>query len=147
MPATNLSPNLWYATYLDNPHNVEPCIDVAKLADALPHGSGIDTDWHVEVFKNGNVKVSSEFHSMDESGSYSGWVPFSFRISRASRDASHCLKGPLTGKMQVTARRGDICFTLSCRGDLGDYLHETIYFALREAGILPDLRSEIIDAD
>jgi hypothetical protein len=142
----NLTANLWYATYLDNPFNATPCVDVAKLADALPHGSGIDSDWHVTIRKNGNVHVTSQFHNHGEHG-YAGWVSFSFRIYRARRDKLHPLKGPMAGKVQVTARKGDIQFSLSCRGELGDYLHETIYFALQEAGILPESRSEIVDAD
>ena len=60
-------------------------VNLRKLADALPHGSGIDGDWSVTVCRNGDVTVYGEYHAMSESG-YCGWRNFRFGIRRAVRN-------------------------------------------------------------
>lgn len=50
------------------------------IADRLPHGSGIDTNWTVTVHRNGALTARTEFHLMDENGYYSGWQPVSVKL-------------------------------------------------------------------
>lgn len=148
----NLTPSLYYSTYLDGEcYRSRAVVDVQALADALPHGSGINGDWTIEIRPNGAVRVYGDYHCMNEDGFYSGWRNFWFEIRRARTDKLHPLTGPCAGKVQVIHRKGDLIWTGVCgagmrTGDLGDYLHEIIYDALREAKILPAPRMETINA-
>jgi hypothetical protein len=51
-----------------------------KLADLLPYGSGFDCDWWIDVMKNGNLVVSTDFHRMNGDGFYVGYANIVFRI-------------------------------------------------------------------
>ena len=43
----------------------------------LPHGSGIDGDWHIEVnLEKAKVRCYNFFHCMNESGMYDGYADF-----------------------------------------------------------------------
>ena len=53
----NLTPSLHYHTWLDTTNEASPVVDIHKLADLLPHGSGIDSDWAIKVQRNGDVAV------------------------------------------------------------------------------------------
>lgn len=140
----NLTGNLYYRTNYINEWDVKPCVDVEQLAKLLPHGSGIDSDWEISVYKNGNLKVSSSFHCMNEDGYYCGWQQFSFRIYRTQKDKLHALRD---GKIQVIARKGDIQMSdVSIRDrngfDLGNYLSDIIDFSITP---LLTHRFEILD--
>ena len=55
------------------------------LTESLPHGSGIDVDWHFSI--TGNFLVcSNSYHNMDENGMYDGWTDFEARIDLRYRD-------------------------------------------------------------
>lgn len=140
----NLTKPLHYATRLDG-DPAKACIDVHKLADSLPHGSGIDGDWHVTVLRNGDVRVDGEYHAMND-GYYDGWRSFKFFIRKARKLEAHALGGPCEGKVQITRRPGDIYLgTFTGGGGDGDWLYETVRYALSEAGLLTH-RHEIVDA-
>ena len=132
----DLTPTLWYRTYAETAA-MKPCVVSLKaLAGCLPHGSGIDGNWYIEVFKNGNVKVSSEYHAMSECGGYSHWVPFSFRLMRAKQEGPSYRLGWLGAHYS----RGDLIGRLSCPNtgrDCGtaDYLFDTVEYALTDGGI------------
>lgn len=120
------------------------------LLDALPHGSGIDCTWDVEVLKNGNVVFRNSYHGMDEGGYYDGWQDFSVVIFCHQRDVLNPLRDGVT--TQVLYRKGDLDFRLEFNGGttrkswaygLKDYLYETIGYALSEAGI-GKMRSEFV---
>jgi len=134
----NLLPGLWYKVKLDGDEHDErrACVNLRALADALPHGSGLDTDWSVSVARNGNVSLQTEYHGMDNGGMYNGWRPVHATLARVARTEYRALGGPCEGQYQVLARRGDIRLTVRARGDLGDYLYEYLDSTLREAGIL-----------
>lgn len=52
-------------------------IDGDKLKDCLPHGSGIDGDWTIEVSEDGlSAECYNSFHRMNENGYYCGWIDF-----------------------------------------------------------------------
>jgi hypothetical protein len=55
------------------------------LLDVLPHGSGIDSDWHFE--DNGNyIKCHNSYHRMNDVGMYDGWIGFSIYIRTDRRN-------------------------------------------------------------
>ena len=45
------------------------------MLQALPHGSGLDTDWHYDGDKCNaeRVTLTISYHNMDEQGGYCGW--------------------------------------------------------------------------
>src|SRR5512138_2858581 len=89
----------YYSVEIDNPHDAKPIVDVKALADALPHGSGIDGSYYIRVSKNGNVQISTEFHDMDENGMYCGWTPVSVRLILVTKNERHEL--PKAGFYQL----------------------------------------------
>ena len=52
------------------------------LTDILPHGSGIDCDWHFDM-KNETIRASNSYHVMDGYGSYRGYADFTLAIAVA----------------------------------------------------------------
>lgn len=56
----------------------------AAILDALPHGSGIDSDWSIIISPSEHgysVNCSNSYHAMNSMGGYDGWVDFSFSFS------------------------------------------------------------------
>jgi hypothetical protein len=51
-------------------------MNIEKLKDELPHGSGIDSDWVIEAGDNGKIYAYNSYHCMDEYGFYDGWLDF-----------------------------------------------------------------------
>lgn len=72
----DLLPGLWYHVWSN-----EDSPALRDLAEKLPHGSGLDTDWHVTVRKNGSIVLRTEWHLMDEYGCYGGWQPVTVTLS------------------------------------------------------------------
>lgn len=48
------------------------------LLEILPHGSGIDSDWSIEISPN-FITLSNSYHCMNDSG-YTHWIDFSIRL-------------------------------------------------------------------
>ena len=108
-------------------------IENDKLKELLPHGSGIDCEWEIETYKNGNVKAHNWFHKMDENGFYQGFVKFSVKIFRYKKDRFNKLKGPSKGKIQVVYRKGDIDFDVYISDkNLKYYLEDTMICNLKD---------------
>ena len=55
-------------------------IDLERLEDCLPHGSGINSAWEFIQHKNGKVTCINSFHALNESGYYVGYMPFKFTV-------------------------------------------------------------------
>lgn len=144
MPTVNLTPGLHYRTTLETSAGAPACIDARAFALALPHGSGFDTDWYVQVHKNGNVTALTKFHTHGEHG-YTGWTPVYVRVYRESRDILNPLRGPMAGKVQVLARRGDIRWSVhaSNRDGFRDYLCDLFTDVVRP---FVTHRNETVDA-
>ena len=130
-------------------------LDADDCVDALPHGSGINAEWVVEVLKNGNVVFSNSYHGMNEGGYYDGWQDFSVIMFCHQQDVTRPLKGPCAGQVQICYRAGDVDFRIELNHGLSrkswvyglkDYLSETIGYALGEVGI-GKMRHEIINAN
>lgn len=120
------------------------------LVACLPHGSGIDCEWDVEVLKNGNVVFRNSYHGMNDGGFYDGWQDFSVVIFCRQRDVLNPLRDGVT--TQVLYRKGDLDFRLEFNGGtsrkswaygLKDYLYETIGYSLGELGV-GKMRSEFV---
>lgn len=124
-------PQGWYHVYVNYADGHKPVVtDLAKLADILPHGSGIGGDWNIEVKRNGDITVHGEYHAMDDGG-YCGWRNFRFSIRRATRNIYQALRGPCEGQYQVTRVKGRVYLdTFVGGGDASDYLYDCVPIAL-----------------
>lgn len=90
-----------------------------KLADLLPHGSGIDCDWTLDV-KRGKVVASNSYHAMDEWGSYDGWADFYIAVpTKSPKDFAFHFHGKLAQY-------------LNRKYALREYLEDEMYCALEE---------------
>jgi hypothetical protein len=54
------------------------------LMNALPHGSGIDSNWTIDAGTK-SVRLHNSYHCMDENGFYDGWVHFIVSIPVVSK--------------------------------------------------------------
>lgn len=107
--------------------------DMVAFAEVLPHGSGIDGNWHIQVQGNGNVVVTGEYHHMDSNGYYDGWSEFKLRMSRVDKDVWNPLKGPCEGKVQRVRKAGDVVFRVTGgrRDDDRDYFHDCLWEVMK----------------
>ena len=55
-------------------------LDTGRTID-LPHGSGIDDEWHVED-KGSYYRLDNAFHFMNDTGYYVGWQPFFLTVPK-----------------------------------------------------------------
>lgn len=54
---------------------------VMDFMDDLPHGSGIDCDWHCTM-KGDYVLFSNSYHCMNENGYYEGYQDFTVKLNK-----------------------------------------------------------------
>lgn len=126
----------WYAVRLNITPGAKPAVvDVHTLANCLPHGSGIDGEWTIEVKRNGDITVHGEYHAMNENGFYCGWRNFRFSLRKhTGRNEVKALSGPCLGQFQVIRITGKVYFTAFVGGgDALDCLYDTCYFAIADA--------------
>lgn len=73
--------NVFGSAYVSSPiWMLTGTIPEGYLESILPHGSGIDCNWEFRPFKNGKVECRTEFHAMNETGMYDGYMPFRFTV-------------------------------------------------------------------
>ena len=120
----------YYSVNIDNPYDAKPIVDLRALADALPHGSGLDDDYTMAISKNGNVHIVTSFNEMDGDGFYCGWTPVNVRLMRATKDKKHEL--PKKGFYQLVHAKGDMEMTIrvSDKHGLLEYLWDVFSDAL-----------------
>ena len=53
---------------------------IDELIKYLPHGSGIDCSWEVDVTRSDVLFFSNSFHAMDEQGGYERWIEFTVKV-------------------------------------------------------------------
>lgn len=92
-----------------------------KIAEALPHGSGIDSDWVGEVLKNGKLRFYNGYHCMNENGFYEGWQDFRVTINLLDKNPECDFKLEFTGNRYLAQKHM-----------LKDYLGDTINYALEQ---------------
>lgn len=91
-----------------------------RVGEALPHGSGIDSDWQLSASPSYFI-ASNEYHAMNENGMYVGWAPFTIKIPRTSDDFGHDFI------LQFNGRQSQY---LASRHGLRDYLGDMFAEAL-----------------
>lgn len=136
----------WYAVYVnEEPHHKLTVVDLTKLAECLPHGSGIDSDWTIKVKRNGDVTVYGSYHQVNESG-YNGWRDFRFSLVRCTKNEYIELKGPMEGKFQVTRKRGTVYLESFTGGgkDNQDYLYDVVSCALADEMGIYSITSDVV---
>jgi len=116
--------------YIDGKH-----VYLRELIEALPHGSGVDADWDVQVRKAlpSTIRFYNSYHHMNDSGMYCCWKDFHVRLFQHKRDVRNPLKGNCAGKVQILHRKGDWDFKIVGLPDsghtwsVGDWAHEGVY--------------------
>jgi hypothetical protein len=85
------------------------------MLDALPHGSGLDADWHYvgDKCNADRITLSTSYHNMDTNGFYCGWS-----------DLTVTVKPSLIHGINLRITGGD--------SDLKDYLYDILSQALCE---------------
>lgn len=65
-------------------------IDAAKyLVEVLPHGSGINENWHINIGRK-YITCSNVYWHMDVNGSYDGYIPFTVKLkTMVNRTPNH----------------------------------------------------------
>ena len=58
--------------------------EIAMMIDDLPHGSGVDYNWFVDVTKR-RIYAYNSFHAMDEYGGYCHIYDFKVTFNRKDR--------------------------------------------------------------
>jgi hypothetical protein len=88
--------------------------DILKLADELPHGSGIDGENEIDLSKSTGEKIviHTSFHHMNENGMYDGWTGHTLTITASLYNGYY---------MKISGRN---------RNDIKDYLHECFSYDL-----------------
>jgi hypothetical protein len=126
-------PQGWYHVYVDYAEGHKPAVvDIAKLAGLLPHGSGIDGNWRIQVRRNGDVTCHGEYHAMDDGG-YTGWHNFRFTLAHCTRNEYKGLMGPCAGMWQVARIKGQVYFgAFVGGGENRDYLYDTCYWPMAD---------------
>lgn len=104
------------------PTHLEPAL--AQLGEILPHDSGIDCDWTLEI-KGTRIIASNSYHAMGENGYYCGYADFTVTFPLTSQDPANDFRLTFAGDNQSQY--------LARRYDLREYLADTIHYALREA--------------
>ena len=142
-------PQGYYHVYVDYANGHRPVVvDLEKLADVLPHGSGINGDWHIAVKRNGDIQVFGEYHQMNGDGCYCGWVTFKFSIKWCKKTVYHALTGPCAGKFQVTKVQGRVYLeSFMGGGDNGDYLYDVVSCTLADELRIYAISSDVVSSE
>lgn len=112
---------LYYRVWCDVPMTVTgkpPIPNIAEVslldvAEALPHGSGLDSDWHITLRRDGGLTLRTEWHAMNQHGYYTGYYPVMVVVDST---------------LAVT----DVRVNSRATNDVGDYLAETVQYCLDE---------------
>jgi len=104
-----------------NPHTLETvkAVSYNTFIDFLPHGSGIDGNWHFELLTNGRIVAHNSYHAMDQWGGYWGWIDFSATLQI----------DPQFGTISLINVRNHADYVPSFLGghrEQADYLYQTI---------------------
>ncbi len=56
---------------------------IKELIDELPHGSGLDGTWKIDLEKSNDSKLIlyMQYHCMNQDGYYDGWVDFTLKVT------------------------------------------------------------------
>lgn len=90
-------------------------IDNLKLN--LPHGSGIDADWQIDI-ESKYILCHCSYHKMDDGGYYRYWIDFTVKIKALYRN--------IFGKLDFT-----ISGQFGKDQDIKEYLYEIVGYGLK----------------
>ena len=90
------------------------------IGRSLPHGSGIDADWHLFMTGRYRIRMQCSYHAMDENGMYDGWVDFTVIIDADDEEYFRLMF------------HGDKSRRMAEKYGLRDYLEQTIMGELYE---------------
>jgi len=91
---------------------------IDTLLEALPHGSGIDGKWDIEI-EDKKIVCINFYHVMNSDGYYTHYIDFRLNIRTDYRDINGRLIFSITGNFG------------KCQ-DIKDYLYESIDYCLSE---------------
>jgi DNA-binding ferritin-like protein (Dps family) len=97
-------------------------LDKNELIDLLPHGSGINRKWTIQVLKNGKILASNYYEAMNECGMYCHTYDFTAKISYSEQTGYYLEKINFHGQKEYSC----------CGYDLKSYLDELIYTSVRD---------------
>lgn len=115
-----------------------------ELVNALPHGSGIDCDWKVEHKEGLTFNCCNSWHSMDQNGSYCGYVDFAIAIDLSTMEfdieVSQADIAGITSQYDIDDKNAtddeieawNESNACPCLDDLDDMLYEDIRFSLED---------------
>jgi len=111
----------------------EICPGWESLVNILPHGSGIDDTWTVELDKRGDCVYYNSFHRMNDIGMYCGWIPFHVHLSTTRTAELVPLRWQMEGTFQITRLAEKPWISIHGfreRDNLADYLYDSTAQAL-----------------
>lgn len=112
-----------------NKSNDSLAVTPKVLEDFLPHGSGINQDWHIED-KGSYFRADNSYNASDEMGDYIGWQDFYLTIPK--KDPSD-FKLHFTGDRRIIARQPE----------LRDYLNDVVMYGLDEMKELKGIQKRV----
>jgi hypothetical protein len=98
---------------------------LTKILEVLPHGSGINSDWHIFMASPTRIRCHNTFHPMDEQGGYDGYADFAFLFDL--RDTIH--GGDYSRLMFLGSESQYYAKKYDLRDYIWDLLCETLYYA------------------
>lgn len=105
---------MYYSILESKYDNEERTCILERIGDALPHGSGIDSDWAIKLVSPTRVQMQGGYHCMDEAGGYDGWAYFTCTID---------IKDPEVWRIVFNGRESQY---KARKYDLRDFLTDTI---------------------
>jgi hypothetical protein len=91
------------------------------VIEALPHGSGIDYNWHCEKNTAGKIVAHNAYHGMDDNGFYCFVADFSVRWTPGQERDFRLMFHGTNARYWIE------------RQALRDYLEDLFYYCLTEA--------------
>ena len=102
---------------------------ISELNEILPHGSGINYDWHYTIQKNGLINAHNSFDAMDEYGGYCHIYDFSVKIKPIVNNPNFIVAkvdDPVSFEFISLSFKGQQEY-ICCGYGLKDYLIECFY--------------------
>ena len=59
---------------------------LSMIEQELPHGSGIDCEWHLKLTTPTRVNAVNSYHCMNDGGYYDGYVDFTLHFDIGNKD-------------------------------------------------------------
>ena len=102
---------------------------IEAIKDKLPHGSGIDCDWNIQLQKTNYARFvcKNSFHCMDEYGGYCHWQDFTVIVDwkwSKQTHTDHPEHSFVLDRLEFNGRLH------ACAWGLREYLYDTLVYSL-----------------